>query len=294
MSPTPKSIVVIAEPGGWHYRDLCRAAADLGGLRLSALPFRELSARVGAAESGHGLGADALLVRAMPSGSLEQIVFRMDALWAIHQTGLPVINPPKAIEASVDKYLALVRLQRAGICVPRTCVSQSVHHARIHFEQLGGDVVVKPIFGSLGNGVARIQSASAANDYFRQCEHQQRVIYQQEFIDHGGVDFRLLYRGGEIMGMRRHARGSWVTNLSRGGIGSHHAATAAEGKLARAACHAVGVQFGGVDVAYDRRSGQPFVLEVNSAPGWRYLSRICDRDVAGWLLNWLTTVAIAG
>jgi len=51
-------------------------------------------------------GCDALLVRSMPPGSLEQVVFRMDALARVEQQGTPVLNPPRALEIAIDKYLA--------------------------------------------------------------------------------------------------------------------------------------------------------------------------------------------
>src|SRR5947208_1224253 len=67
---------------------------------------------------------DAVVVRTMPPGSLEQVVFRMDRLHALAARGFPVLNPPRALEVCVDKYLALVRLAAAGLRVPETIVCQ--------------------------------------------------------------------------------------------------------------------------------------------------------------------------
>ena len=91
---------------------------------------------------------DAILVRTMPAGSLEQVVFRMDALASLEANGTRVINPPKAIEAAVDKYLTTSRLARAGILTPQTITCQTAEAAFDAFHSLGGDVVVKPIFGA--------------------------------------------------------------------------------------------------------------------------------------------------
>ena len=55
----------------------------------------------------------------MPPGSLEQVVFRMDALHRVAAAGVPVLNPPRAVEAAVDKYLTLSLLEQAGLPVPR-------------------------------------------------------------------------------------------------------------------------------------------------------------------------------
>src|SRR5262249_707754 len=61
---------------------------------------------------------DALIVRTMPPGSLEQVVFRMNLLAQIEARGLQVLNPPRAIECAVDKYLTTARLTAAGLPVP--------------------------------------------------------------------------------------------------------------------------------------------------------------------------------
>ena len=62
---------------------------------------------------------DGVLVRMMPPGSLEQVVFRMDALHRVAAAGVPVLNPPRAVEAAVDKYLTLALLEQAGIAGSR-------------------------------------------------------------------------------------------------------------------------------------------------------------------------------
>ncbi|MBY0460862.1 MAG: 30S ribosomal protein S6--L-glutamate ligase, partial [Gemmataceae bacterium] len=119
------------------------------------LDFRTLWAGVNG-DSGTLSPFDAVLVRTMPSGSLEQVVFRMDLLHDAAASGMPVLNPPRAVEACVDKYLTTARLARAGIPTPPTAVSQRSADALIAFEELGGDVVLKPLFGSEGRGMCRI------------------------------------------------------------------------------------------------------------------------------------------
>ena len=59
-----------------------------------------------------------MIVRTMPPGSLEQVVYRMDALWRLEAAGVAVLNSPKAIECAVDKYLASARLEAAGLDRP--------------------------------------------------------------------------------------------------------------------------------------------------------------------------------
>src|SRR5207248_10840341 len=158
-------------------------------------------------------GFDAAVVGTMPPGSLEQVVFRMDVLHRLEARGVPVLNPPRALEACVDKYLATARLGAAGLPVPPTAVCQDAGAALEAFAALGGDVVVKPLFGSEGRGMLRVSDPELAWRTFRALERVGSVIYVQEYVRHPGWDLRVLILGGKVIAaMRRHANGDWRTN----------------------------------------------------------------------------------
>ena len=117
------SLVALVSGFGWHVEDLQRAAGRLG-VSLHAVPFpqrlggrREPGSRARVVTAGELdlTAADGVLVRMMPPGSLEQVVFRMDALHRVAAAGVPVLNPPRAVEAAVDKYLTLALLEAAGL-----------------------------------------------------------------------------------------------------------------------------------------------------------------------------------
>src|SRR5262249_58899564 len=131
-------IAILAGGDGWHVRDLQRAAALLGHEAVAA-DFRRISAGIGSAPNSFA-EFDTVLVRTMPPGSLEQVVFRMDALQQVQARGVPVLNPPRALEICVDKYLASCRLAAAGLRVPPPIVCQHGAAAMEAFTQLGGDV----------------------------------------------------------------------------------------------------------------------------------------------------------
>ena len=133
------------------------------------------------------LAADGVLVRMMPPGSLEQVVFRMDALHRVAAAGVPVLNPPRAIEAAVDKYLTLPLLDPAGLPVPPTWAGQEANEALAAFDMLGGDVVVKPLFGSEGRGLIRISDHELGWRTFHALERMGAVLYLQRFIRHPGT-----------------------------------------------------------------------------------------------------------
>src|SRR5262245_19759195 len=182
MTPAPRSLnlAVLSSGTGWHVADLLRAAAARGH-RASAVDFRRLSAGVASAPEPLA-GFDAVVVRTMPPGSLEQVVFRMDLLARAEARGVRVLNAPRALEACVDKYLTTARLAAAGLPVPPTVVCQHADAALAGFRALGGDVVVKPLFGSEGRGMMRIADAELAGRTFRTLERLQSVLYLQKFI----------------------------------------------------------------------------------------------------------------
>src|SRR5262249_39834430 len=134
-------LALLSGGDGWHVRDLMRAATLLDHT-AEVLDFRRMSTAVGTATTTSAF--DALIVRTTPPGSLEQVVFRMDILHAWQAEEVVILNPPRALEICVDKYLATVRLEAAGLRVPATIVCQHADAAFEAFDQLGGDVVVKP------------------------------------------------------------------------------------------------------------------------------------------------------
>src|SRR5690606_14464503 len=130
-------------------RDLMRAAA--GRCELVPLAWSEMHAQVNTGRLLFACGErklddfDALLVRTMPPGSLEQIIFRMDGLGRAAARGQAVVNSPRALEAAIDKYLTTALLAEAGLRVPATRACQTAAQAMQAFAELGGDVDVKPI-----------------------------------------------------------------------------------------------------------------------------------------------------
>jgi len=275
-------IALLAGGDGWHVRDLRRAAAALGH-HADVVDFRKVSAGV-AVDPGPLAGFDAVLVRTMPPGSLEQVVFRMDVLHRLQTQGVAVLNPPRALEMCVDKYLASACLEAAGLPVPPTVVCQDAETALAAFEQLGGDVIVKPIFGSEGRGMVRVSDAELAWRTFRTLERTQCVLYLQQVIRHPGWDLRVFVLGDRVLtAMRRFARDGWRTNIAQGGRGEAVTPTAEEERLALAAARAVGAPAAGVDLLPGPDGW--FVLEVNAVPGWRALAPVTGVDVAAELIQ---------
>src|SRR5262249_58338389 len=145
------------------------------------------------------------------------------------------------VEAGVDKYLASARLEAAGLLLPPTAVCQHADAALEAFNALGGDVVVKPLFGSEGRGMVRVSDPEVAWRTFRTLERVQGVLYLQQFVAHPGWDLRVFAVGGRVLAaMRRHARDGWRTNVAQGGRGEPVRLTAEEERLAPRAAPAGG------------------------------------------------------
>lgn len=276
-------IAILCAGDGWHVRDLKRAATEQHHDAL-AVDFRHLAARVGATPL---TGFDGALVRTMPAGSLEQVIFRVDLLHRAQAGGVRVLNPPKALETCIDKYLTSARLAAAGFNVPRTIVCQHATAAMEAFGELGGDVVVKPLFGSEGRGMIRVSDPEIAWRTFQTLEWLQAILYVQAFVQHPGWDLRLFVLGGRVIAaMRRHAAGSWRTNVAQGGKAEVAHPGAEECNLAERAAATVGAMAAGVDLL-PGPNGEWFVLEVNAVPGWRALARVAQVDIAAETVRYL-------
>ena len=169
--------------------------AEVGTYRITALTAREgrrqgLYCRNQTLDDCH-----ALLVRTIPGGSLEQIIFRMDALHCLEKRGVYLFNPPKVVERTVDKYYTTSLLATAGLPTPPTVVTENYSEAMVAFAELGEDVVVKPLFGSLGRGMVRVTDPDTAHRVFRALDLGRYVYYLQQFVPHDNQDLRVFVLG---------------------------------------------------------------------------------------------------
>lgn len=273
---------LLASGGGWHVRDLQRAAAARD-IQIELLDCAALHRSIPVELNQNPFSA--VLVRTMPAGSLEQTIFRMDAMHASETEGVAVFNPPRALECCIDKYLTTQRLAGAGLPVPRTWCGQKTDDAMVAFLELGGDVVIKPLFGSEGRGMVRVCDPETAWRVCRAVESVGGVLYLQEFIPHGGWDVRAFVLDDRVLAaMKRHGQ-EWRTNVAQGAKAEPMLLEGREQQLTIAAARAVGCPIAGVDLLLGP-SGW-LVLEVNGVPGWQAISRACQVDVAGAILGFI-------
>jgi RimK family alpha-L-glutamate ligase len=279
-------VAVLGASGSWHSRGLIGALAARGH-EVLAIPATRLRSVLDSGGDPHILGPDGaaldaldlLIVRGLPRGSLEQVIFRMDALHVLAEQGVRCVNPPRAIERTIDKSWASAVLALAGVPTPPTIVCERYDDAMQAFEELGGDVVVKPLFGAMGNGIVRLEDRDVAHRVFRALELERTVYYVQRTIAPiGRRDLRVLVVAGEVAGAMERVSDSWRANVARGARPRAAVLGEDERGLALAAAAAVGADVAGVDLLIDP-SGEAFVLEVNGIPGWQALQSVCEPDL---------------
>ena len=282
--------IITRNTQGWCSTQL-KAAIERKGFTPFSFNFRQLVARVkynpiaSVEETNIVQDLDALITRPIGRGSLEEIIFRMDLLHHLERLGMLVINPAKSIERSVDKYYALALLENDGVPVPQTAVTESPEQALRCFHELGGDVVVKPLFGSRGIGSTRISDPNIAERVFRTISFHHGVLYLQEFIPHGLSDIRAFVIGNQVIAARRRVANSWKTNVSLGAKPVAIKLTRELETLAVKAAHIVGCKVSGVDLLEGPNG--PLVIELNSQPGWRGLQSVTEINIADKILEYV-------
>ena len=289
-------VAVIGSTGGWHAEQLERALTARG----HECAFAPVTRMVGRIDGGFTVrsrevaldACDVVVVRAIPRGSLQQIVFRVDSLHALAALGVRAVNGALAIEHTIDKFLASALLAAAGVPTPRTVACERAEDALEAFDDLGSDVIVKPLFGSMGFGMARIEDRDVAQRVFRALEIERAVYYLQETLPHDGRDLRALVVGGRVLAAIERIGSGWRANLARGARAQATRLSDDQERLCLEAAEVLGVDYAGVDVLR-AADGRDYVLELNGIPGWRGLQEATGADVAAALVAHLETLVSA-
>jgi RimK family alpha-L-glutamate ligase len=288
-------IVIFTDDPGWHGRQLrlafadrgydseyisltdCRFAIDAGQLPLVIPGFEQQL-------------PDAVFVRGVPGGSLEEVVLYLDILHALKIMAVPVYNNGRAIERSVDKGMTSFLLHHADIPTPLTWVLRHRPEALAIAEnelKNGHLLISKPLFGSQGEGIRRIEKMTDL--FWLTSSHG--VYYLQRFIHCAGDGFSdsrvFVINGRAVAAMQRRGK-SWLNNIARGARCEAIDMTPEMADLAVKATIALKMDYAGVDIIQDR-NGHYVVIEVNSIPAWKGLQSVCDINVAESLVDDMIT-----
>ena len=283
--------------GDWHARRLVKAlkaqGAEVVTTTLKLCAFDTASPTGLVIPGFDGVLPDGAFVRSISHGSLEQITFRLGILHALSDSGVRVWNAPRAIERCVDKSTATFLFQKAGLPTPATITVEGETQAKARFADLAASVVVKPLFGAQGVGIAK---ADAFEDLPPGGDLGD-VYYMQSFIAPRGSDFedwRVFVSGGRVLAAMSRRGKTWITNVAQGASPGKFEPDAEMTALALAAVAAVGADYAGVDLIA-LSDGRLAVLEVNSNPAWRGLQSVTPVDIAAELTgDFLAALAKGG
>ena len=284
-------IAIFTDDPGWHGKRLTRAFARRG---YEAVYVALAECRVDLDAGGIVIPGfeqhlpDAAFVRGVSGGSLEQVVLRLDYLHVLPALGVPVYNPARAIEKSVDKAMTSLLLQVSGVPTPATWSAESEAQIRavlMRETARGNELVLKPLFGSQGKGLRRLATPA---DLPPVCDCQ-GVYYLQRYVgpadDRAGwEDYRVLVVGGEARAAMTRRGASWINNVAQGAACAPAPEDPELYRLAEAATRALDMDYAGVDLMRDR-DGRLAVLEVNSIPAWRGLQSVTRGDIAQMLAD---------
>jgi [lysine-biosynthesis-protein LysW]--L-2-aminoadipate ligase len=269
------------------------AAFEARGIDFDRLDPRQVIVDL----QGPGAGEyDAVLIRCLSHSHASYLT-----RW-LEDGGVVAISAHQVVATCGDKMLTSAALQAAGVPIPRTVLALSSEAALEAIEQMGYPVVLKPLAGSWGRLLARINDRDAAEAIL---EHKatlggyvHNVFYIQEYVDKPGRDIRTMVVGDEVVYAVYRRAEHWITNTARGGETELCPQTPEVVGLSLAAAQAVGVGAGqpgivAVDLL-ETADGRLLVNEVNHTPEFHGAAQATDADIAGKMVDYVLKVAASG
>jgi len=194
------------------------------------------------------------------------------ALKLLEDLGVRCINRYDVVATCGDKLLTSAALERSGVPQPRTLVAFTAEAALRAFDTLGYPAVLKPVVGSWGRLVSRVNDRDAAEALLEHLEvlgsWQQHIFYIQEHVRKPGRDIRAFVVGDEPICAIYRTSDHWITNTARGGRASNCLVEGPVGDLALRAARAVGGGVLAVDLL-ETEDGRLLVNEVNHTMEFR-------------------------
>jgi [lysine-biosynthesis-protein LysW]--L-2-aminoadipate ligase len=202
---------------------------------------------------------------------------------------VPIVNEPETAAVCADKARNSLALAGAGVPTPATEVTFTKEAAMESIEEFGYPCVLKPVIGSWGRLMAKIDSRDAAEAILEHKEtlghYEHKVFYIQEFVEKPGRDIRVVATDGEpIAGMARSSE-HWLTNAARGAETEPIEITPEMADLVERASEAVGGGLLGIDLM---ETGDAYTVhEVNHTVEFKALNEVTETDVPAAVVDWL-------
>jgi len=225
-----------------------------------------------------------ILVRGFGANVTQKIFFRLDILRAIEECGIRLINSRDSLEIASDKFLTSVFLEKHNIPTPKTIVCEDPHDALQMYEELGRDVIIKPLFGSKGIGISRLNDRGFAENVILTLGQLNEVFYLQEFIEHYNRDIRIFVIGNEAIAGMYRVSDNWKTNVYAGAEVKPIELTSELKELAVKSAQVTKTEIAGVDIL-ESEEGY-YVIEVNSIPGFTALQKVTDINIPEKIISY--------
>ncbi|MDR5672717.1 lysine biosynthesis protein LysX [Halalkaliarchaeum sp. AArc-GB] len=213
--------------------------------------------------------------------------------------GVPVVNGPETADVCANKVKNSLALSNADVPTPETEVAFTTDAALETIEKFGYPCVLKPVVGSWGRLMAKVDSRSAAEAILEHKatlgHYEHKVFYVQEFVDKPGRDVRVLAADGEPIAAMTRTSDHWLTNAAKGSDTAAFELDETALDLVERASDAVGGGLLGVDLMEvgGAKSGEYTVHEVNHTVEFKALNETVDVDVPAAVVDWLETKADA-
>jgi len=207
-------------------------------------------------------------------------------------SGIRCVNSFQSIVKAKNKIRMTQKLSKHGIPMPKTYIVHSSMHLSEIMSSIGSfPVILKSVVGSLGIGVAIVESKQGLKSVVEMMladDHSTPLMIQGYVRESRGKDIRVFVVGGKIVAaMERIARkrDEFRSNFSLGGKVKVASLSAKEKRLALKAAEALGLEIAGVDII--RSNAGPQILEVNSNPGMKGITQATGIDVAGAVIDYI-------
>lgn len=210
------------------------------------------------------------------------------ALHSFHASGATCLNHPQVVETCGNKLRTHLALAQAHVPTPRTSIAFSGDSALRCADAMGYPIVTKPVIGSWGRMVSRLNDRDAAEAVF---EHREalgdashNITLMQDLVEKPGRDLRVFVVGDEAIAAIERRSEHWITNTARGASTANRALDHDLSELAVRAARAVGGGQLAVDLVEDR-SGDLLVLEVNHSMEFRNSIQVTGVDIPARLVD---------
>jgi [lysine-biosynthesis-protein LysW]--L-2-aminoadipate ligase len=258
------------------------AAARERGIDVTPIFDRELVLDLSSPDArGSGLDFDAILDRCVAHSRSGY------TLAALERWGVPTLNSSEAVRLCDDKAANSLVLEMAGIPTPRTLIAFDVESALRACQAVGFPAVLKPVTGSWGRLLARVNGPEQARLILEQKKDlgsfHHAIFYVQEYVAKPDRDIRAYVVGDQVLAASYRTAKHWVTNAARGAESAPCPITPDIEELALRACAAVGARLAGVDLI-ETQDGLE-VIEVNTGGEFKGLMSTTDVDIAGAIVE---------